>query len=68
MGYWIQKVTKAARAWRICIPMRLIREKGWENVKYVCIKDIWGDRIVIEKAGFDEADEKEDRRSVYVDD
>ena len=44
------------------MPLKLIREKGWENVSHVRIEQQWGDRIVITKVAVDEEPKKKNHR------
>jgi len=63
----IVKVARTAHVFRVVIPMlipmRLIKEKGWENVTHVEVQGQWGDRVVIEKVAIDETPEKKDSGS-----
>jgi len=64
MGYWIKRVSKVNRQFRINIPGAIIKAKGWENALYVKIDDQWGDRIVITRVADSEegkANDKSDR-------
>ena len=58
MAYWIKKVDKGDRHWRVSIPIELIKAMGWDDVTYVVMKDKWGDRILIERLVVDEDAEK----------
>ncbi len=59
MSYWIKEVTKTHRHFRINVPLALVKDKGWESVRYVRLEDQWGDRIMITRVSDDE-DVKED--------
>jgi len=59
----IMRVNRNSGVFRVVIPMRLINEKGWENVTHVCVQSQWGDRFVIEKVAIDETPEKKDSGS-----
>lgn len=63
MSYWIKKVDKQDRKFRIGIPLEMIREKGWESVRYVRLEDQWGDRIMITRVSDDEDVKEENTRA-----
>lgn len=62
MAYWIKRVYKKGRNFRVNIPLDIIRAKGWEKVEYIRIEDQWGDRILISRVSDEEEDETKDNR------
>jgi len=68
MAYWIKRIYRGGRNFRINVPLELIRAKGWEDVLYIKIEDQWGDRIVITRAGDHEETETKDQRNPAGDD
>ena len=61
MAYYIKRVYKGGRNFRVNIPMKIIREKGWEDVLYIKIEDHWGDRILISRVSDDEESKADDK-------
>lgn len=67
MAYCIRQVDKNPRRFRISIPNEIIRELGWEKVRYVRMHNAWGDRVVIERVADDEEDKTHNKRDKHVD-
>ena len=63
MSYWIKRIYKGGRNFRLNIPLELIREKGWDNALYVRVEGQWGNRIMLTKVGDDEEITEENTRA-----
>jgi hypothetical protein len=62
MSKWIRKLARFRKTVKLVLPRALMNSDKWKGVTYVIVSDHWGDRIVIEKAVFDEDAEEKGRK------
>jgi len=60
MTKYVVKSDRQGKRTRITIPQKLIKKKGWDDVRYFMLEDNWGERIVLRRFIDAQALEEED--------